>query len=264
MKRNINIIIILAIVLLVSSSIAGVVMNSQIQDLQDKKNKPMAQIVYLQKDKIRIDMKAEDIDVSMIFHGDEEVFWMIDHKKKTGTIITKDELEKLSKEMEQAMESMDEAMKELPAEMQAKMKEMMQAKQTAQSKIRYKKVGSNEKVNQWICNKYEGYANNKKEIEIWTTGWEKLGLKKEDVSCFEKMGQFFSSMMKNKRWAYKVGIDEKEKDMYYGFPVKTITFEKNKAKDQFEILSVKQEELKETVFQFPKGYKKESFINTPH
>lgn len=262
MKKSL--IIISGISLLVSSSIAGIIMNSQFQDLQNKKSKPMTQIVYLQKDKIRIDMKSEDADISMIFHGDKEVFWMIDHKEKIVTIITKDELKKLSKEMEQAMESMDEAMKELPPEMQAKMKDMMQTKHTAQTKISYKKVGSNEKVNQWICNKYEGYANNKKEVEIWTTGWEKLGLKKEDVSCFEKMGQFFSSMMKNKRWSYKVGLDEKEKEMYYGFPVKTITFEKNKAKDQFEILSIKQEALKETVFQFPKGYKKESFMNTPH
>ncbi len=251
------IITVVVILVLVSVSLAGIIMTTQYQDLKNEKSQPMSQITYLGKDMIRMDMKTDKTDMSTIFLGEKELFWMIDHKKKSYTEMTKEDLEKIQKAAEQVMTTMDEALKNLPPAMQEKMKNMMQPKEEKKSEVIYKKIASNEKVNQWVCDKYEGKRDDTKEMEVWTTDWKKLGFKQEDLSGFDQIGNFFKSMMKNTSWFYKVGTDEKAENMYIGFPVKSITFDKAKPASQFEIQSIKQEELKETVFQVPSGYKKE-------
>jgi hypothetical protein len=247
----------IGILVLVSVSMAGIIMSTQFQDLQDKKVQPMIQTTYLQKDMIRMDMKADKSDMTTIFLGEKELFLMIDHKKKSYTEMTKEDLEKMQKAAEQIMTTVDEALKNLPPAMQEKMKNLMQPKQEKKSEIVYKKVAGDEKINQWICDKYEGKRDSIKEMDVWTADWKKLGLKQEDLSGFDQMGKFFQSMMKNMNWFYNVGTEEKTENMYIGFPVKTISYNKEKPASQYEIQSIKQEELKETVFQVPQGYKKE-------
>jgi|GEM_PF-5842390 len=71
------------------------------------------------------------------------------------------------------------------------------------------------------------------------------------------MGNFFASMMKNMSWYYNVGPEQESEHMYIGFPVKTVNYEKDKAVSQYEITEIKPEDIKETVFEAPAGYKKE-------
>ena len=250
--------IILGIIAIASLASAGIIMTTQLQDLKNAKAQPMNQSTYLEKDLIRMDMKADKSDMSMIFRGDKELFWMVDHKKKSYTEMTKEDLEKIQKMAEDAMKTMQEAMKNLPQGMQNKMQGIMPGTEK-KSEIIYKKVASGEKVNQWVTDKYEGTRDGKKEMDAWTTDWKKLGLKPEDLTGFEQMGNFFSSMMKNMSWYYKVGNDEKATGMYFGFPVKTVSYDKEKPASQYEIKEIKQEELNPTVFEAPQGYKKEKF-----
>lgn len=248
---------IIGIAIIITALNAGIVMTSQFKDLKNAKAQPMTQTTYLDKDMIRMDMKADKSDIATIFRGDKELFWMVDHKKKTYTEMTKEDLEKIQKAAEQAINQMREAMKGLPKGLQDKMQSIISPGEEKKSEIIYKKVASGEKLNQWTTDKYEGTRDGKKESEVWTTDWEKLGLKSEDLARFSKMGDFFTSMIKNMSWFYKVGTDEKSEHMYIGFPIKTINFEKDKPSSQYEIQEVKQQDLAVTFFAVPKGYKKE-------
>jgi hypothetical protein len=236
---------------------AGIIMTTQSQDLKNDKSKPINQNTYLEKDKIRMDMKGDKTDMSTIFFGDKQVFWMINNTKKTYTEMTKEDLDKMQKTAEDAMTKMQEALKNMPPALQEKMKGMMQPQATKQSDIVYKKVASDEKVNQWVCDKYEGFSDGQKVAEVWTTGWKKLGLAEEDLTGFTKIGEFFKSMVKNMSWMYNVGTDEKAENMYFGFPIKTVNFEKDKPASKYEITEIKQQELVPTTFEVPKGYKQE-------
>jgi hypothetical protein len=244
----------IAILAIVSIASAGIVMTTQTQNLEKPKEQPFIQNTYLEKDMIRMDMKAEKSDMATIFRGDKELFWMIDHKKKTYTEMTKEDLEKIQKAAEELMAKMQDAMKNLPKGMQGIMPGAEK-----KSEIIYKKVASGEKVNQWTCDKYEGTRDGKKEVEIWTSDWKKLGLKAENLNGFERMGNFFSSMLKGMSWYYKAGTDEKTTSMYVGFPVKTVSYTKDKAVSQYEIKEIKEQELNSTMFDAPEGYKKEKF-----
>jgi hypothetical protein len=243
--------------ILISVSFAGITMTSQFKDLKNAKAEPTTQTTYLEKDLIRMDMKADKSDISIIFRGDKELFWMVDHKKKSYTEITKEDLEAIQKAAQQAIAGIEEAMKELPSGLSSKLQGIMQSKPEQKSEIIYNKVAVDQKVNQWVCEKYEGTRDDKKEIEVWTTEWKKLGLTESDLTGFSQMGNFFTSMMKNMTWYYNIGPEQESENMYIGFPVKTVNYEKDKAVSQYEITEIKQEELKEMVFEAPTGYKKE-------
>lgn len=115
-------------------------------------------IIYMEKDRMRYDMKTEKLDVSAVFRADKGLFWSIDNKKKTYTEIKKADMEKMKKQMEEGMKMMEEQLKNLPSEQRKQMEEMMKGKMKVETpKIVYKKVATGEKVNQWVCDKYEGY-----------------------------------------------------------------------------------------------------------
>lgn len=247
----------LGILVLVSVSVAGIIMTTQFQDLKNEKAQPVNQSTYLEKNNIRMDMKGDKTDMTTIFLGDKQSFLMINNSKKSYTEMTQEDLEKIQKTAEQAANTMQEALKNLSPAMQEKMKSMMPVQEPKKSEIVYKKTASDEKVNQWACDKYEGLRDGQKVSEVWTTEWKKLGLNEEDLKGFEQIGKFFTSMMKNMNWFYKIGTDEKAENMYFGFPIKTINYEKDKPADRYEIKEIKQEDLKPTFFEVPKGYKKE-------
>jgi len=245
------------ILVLVSMSMAGIIMTTQFQDLKNEKAQPMNQSMYLEKTNIRMDMKGDKTDMSTIFLGDKQTFLMINNSKKSYTVMTKEDLEKMQKAAEDASAKMQEALKNMPPEVQEKMQSMMQMQTPKKSEIVYKKVASDEKINQWVCDKYEGVSDEQKVAEVWTTEWKKLGLSEEDLKGFAQIGEFFKSMMKNMSWFYKVGTDEKAENMYFGFPIKTVNYEKDQPTNKYEIKEIKQQDLTPATFEVPKGYKQE-------
>ncbi|MEO0120163.1 MAG: DUF4412 domain-containing protein, partial [candidate division WOR-3 bacterium] len=149
-----------------------------------------------------------------------------------------------------------EQFKNLPPEQRKKMEEMMKGKMKIETpKIVYKKVATAQKVNQWVCDKYEGYEGKNKVEEIWTTDFSKIGLKPEDLKIMEEMGKFFSEMMKGVSF-YKIQTEKKE-DKFFGVPVRIIGYDKGEKKFKMELKEIKRENLAPTLFEIPKGYKKE-------
>lgn len=254
MKKIIKVIVL--ILSIVSFNWAGTIMISEYKELSNPRTPMSTHTIYLQKDLIKMDIKTDKEEITTIFRGDKELFWMIEHKEKRYTEMTKQDLEKIQKEMEQAISQMQELTKELPGGLKNKVQSIIAPTPSTKPPITYQKVASNEKINQWLTDKYIGFRNGKKEIEVWTTPYEKLALKAEELKAFEKMGEFFKNIIKNTNWFYQIGQDEKSTKMYFGFPIRTIIFEKDKPVFQHEVKSIEQKELLPIIFELPKGYKK--------
>jgi hypothetical protein len=208
----------------------------------------------LEKDRIRVEMKGPATDQAFIFRQDKEVFWFIDNNAKTYTEMTKADLEN----MQTAIKQMQENLKNLPAEQRAMIQKSMQATMpfSAPHPV-YKKVTSGEKVNQWTCDKYEGYLDNKKQDEIWTTDPKKLGFSADDFAVVQEMGKFFEGFTKMSIPFYKVGSEEWAKEQgYAGMPVKTISSTNGQATNTREIKEIKRQDLPAALFELPAGLKK--------
>ena len=138
------------------------------------------------------------------------------------------------------------------------MKDRMPMMQEAAPQVTYKKVASGEKVNQWVCAKYEGYREDQKVKEVWTTDWKKLGLTPENFKVLNDLGEFFKDFAKDLASAFgQVGSAEWEKEQGYdGIPVRTLSYSNGKLHATTEVTEVNQESLAPALFNLPTGLKK--------
>ncbi|MDD2890500.1 MAG: DUF4412 domain-containing protein [bacterium] len=246
--------IVFMIVALALSASAGVLMISQaspdITDVTDIK-------MYLDKNCMRIDTKARGEEQSFIFRKDKETFWVVNYKEKSFIEMTKKDLRVLKAKMEEAIKVMEEQMKNLPPEQKEMLEKMMKGQMPGNTpKIVYKKISAGEKVNKWVCNKYEGYIENNKEEEIWTTDWEKLGLSVNDFKVMQDVSEFIGEFSKGLGASfYKVGIEE-NKQSYIGIPIKTINYSGKEVVYTTELKEIQKQDLASSLFDVPAGFKK--------
>ncbi len=235
---------------------AGVRLLTEYESYPEKEK--LTHTAYLEKDRLRVDIKGEKTDMSVIFKSDKERFFFLNHKNKSYTEITKEEIKRIKEKMEEGIKEMEKSLKNLPPEQRKMVEEMMKNKMKPEvPKITYKKVAS-EKINQWVCDKYEGWEKKEKREDLWVTDWSKIGLKAEDAKAFAEMAEFFAEMMKGSSLPfYQSGKEEKKGESFSGLPVRTIGYEKGEKRFWTELKEVKRETFKPEIFEIPKGYKKE-------
>ena len=252
--------VIFMIGVLVSPVEAGVLMISVQESYVNSKGKIHSE-AYVERDRMRVEIKGDDTDQTIIFRKDKEVFWAIDNKEKTLVEITRRDLQKIKEKMDEAMKMFEEQLKNMPPEQREMMEQMMKKQmsmKSTQTKTMYEKVASGEKVNRWVCDKYEGYREGRKKKEIWTTDWKHLGLNPEDFKVMKTMGEFFEEFSKGAASSfYKVGSEEWEKEQgYSGVPVKTIIYSDGQIREKTELKEIQQQDFSASLFDLPKGLKK--------
>ncbi|MEO0131527.1 MAG: DUF4412 domain-containing protein [candidate division WOR-3 bacterium] len=235
----------IGVFLLLSISFAGIVYKAQVTDYDATKKHDFIQEVYLEKDKIRIDIKNEETS-PVIFLGDKEILITVDHKNKTYTVLTKETAQKITKAAEEAFKAIEPELKKLPQEFQDKIKTASSVKKP---QIDYKKVGGSEKIGNWICDKYVRLSDGEKDLELWTVDPKLFKLNQEDLVVFKKLKEFFGFSLKGKI------TTEVEFDV--GFPVKIISYKGNKPASEYLLKELKEEKISPQIFEVPKGYKKE-------
>lgn len=239
---------------------AGVLMVSKNKSYDDPKE-ALTINAYLDKDRMLIETKG-NIDQGFIFRKDKEVFWFIDNKDKSYTEMTKQDLLKLKKQMEDAMKMVEEQMKNIPPEQKAMMESMMKGQMPGKTPdMNYKKIASGQKINQWLCDKYEGYINKDKVEEMWTTDWQKLGLTVNDFKVIEAMKDFMGDFLKSAVGQLssfcKISSEKPGKETaFYGVPVKTLTYSEGKVMQETELSEVKRQNFAASLFEIPKGFTK--------
>jgi hypothetical protein len=219
---------------------------------------------YLGSDRMRMEAQAMGGTQIVIFRQDKGLFWIIDQKGKTYMEITKQDFQQMKAKMTEAKTAMDEQTKHLTLEQQQMLKKVMSGRgmpgmqPAATVKTAYKKTASGEKVNQWVCAKYEGYREDKKVKDVWTTDWKSLGLTPESFKLMKELGEFFEEFTKDMASSFdKIGSEEWEKEQgYAGIPIKTLSYTDGKLRSATEVTEVKQENLAPTLFELTPELKK--------
>ncbi len=255
---------------LVSPLAAGVIISTT-QTSASKPNDKAINKTYVDSDRLRIETQGLGAMQIVIFRQDKGLFWMIDQKTSTYMEVTKQDLLKMKAKMGEAKTMMDEQMKNLPPEQRQMMEKMMKGRmpvtQAATATTTYKKVASGQKVNQWVCAKYEGHRENKKVKEVWTTDWKSFGLTPEAFNVMKDISEFFEGFTKDMGASYdKIGSEEWEKEKgYSGIPVKTLSFTDGQLRTTSEVTEVRRENLSASLFELPSGLTKKEmpFMQTP-
>jgi hypothetical protein len=219
----------------------------------------MTEKTYVDKDRMRMDMKGKEMDMTLIFRKDKEVYWEIDNNEMTYRKWTKEDFQRIKaqiEQIEQEIESLKAEMEEsedLSPEIMEEMEEM-----TVKSpEINYKKKRSGVKVNQWVCDYYEGISDGEKVEKVWTTDWEELGFTPEDIKVIGVFDKFYEGAFKETHPFFKFSSQEWEKEIgYSGFPVRSVHYSEGTMDSKTELKEVKRQDLDPSLFELPEGVKR--------
>lgn len=263
LKMKLSAVILLTV--LVSSLSAGVLVVSAQTSTLRPDQKETTQI-YVDADRLRIETKGGAMSHVVIFRQDKQLFWMIDSKDGSYMEMRKEDVQQIQATMNESMKALEAQMKNLPPEQRQMMEQMMKGKMSTATPKKapqgaYKKTASGEKVNQWICDKYEGYFEGKKIKELWTTDWKQFGLSAEEFNVFKEIGEFFEGLAKNAPMTFdKVGSEEWAKEQgYAGIPVKTLSYLDGQLQGTMEITAARRQDFNASLFDLPAGLKKKEF-----
>lgn len=242
------------VLMTLQSAFAGVKMVQE----NSSKGKKVQMTRYIDSNKVRFDTEGSKGKQSIIYRVDKDVFWVINHSDKTYVEITRDDMRKIK----QMMDMMKKQMEQLPPEKRAEMEKMMKQKMgDSMEKIKYKKVKSGIKVNQWTCDEYMGYVGSAKKSELWTAPFSSVGLNVNDFAAMKKMSEFFSEMAggffsKDMFRSDIIPGQQKTADDFSGVPVKGQFYKDGVMASSMEIKEIKRETLAPSLFELPAGYTK--------
>ena len=244
---------------------AGVVIEGE-QDLGDE-GPEMRSSVAISDGNARVDSIVGGEKRTMIFRSDKDLFWIVDESAKTYREITREDMRRVVKLVNNAMELMKEKMASMPPE-QRKMMEKMMGNQLAAldgekkgaKGITYEKIGNGGKVGGWSTVKYEGSIDGALVSEVWTAAGSAVNVGMSEMKTLEKMMSFF------REFTGKFGGDSLvalgPEGALEGVPVKIVSYSNGAPAGTYLVTSIEQKKLPASEFEVPAGYTKES-LNTP-
>ena len=116
-------------------------------------------VTKVEGDRMRSDIQGEDgkVATSVIFLGETDEMYMIDHKKKTSLVMDRESIEALGKQMSEVMKQMEAALAKVPPGQREMMERMMKNKLTADPAYKepspplVRSLGESDSVNGIAC-----------------------------------------------------------------------------------------------------------------
>jgi hypothetical protein len=182
---------------------------------------------------------------TVIFDGTKQVMYIVNDTNKTYNEITKADMDAVSAQM-------NAAMAQVPPEMRKKMEDAMRGRGAAMgggSKIEYRKTGTGT-VGKWTCDKYEGYQDGQKTIDMCTVDPKVLGFGLQDFAVSKDFAEFAKAMPGNIQ-AFTIGTGDPQG--FSGVPVQSVMTVAGKTITT-EMTDVKRQSFADSVFQPPAGY----------
>ncbi len=201
---------------------------------------------------------------AFVFDGVKQMIWIINYDKKTYSEMTKADVEGMGHQMTDALARMQEQMKNLPPEQRARMEEMLKGRgmpgSTVASRTTYRKAGT-DAVGRWTCDKYEGYREGQKVLELCTVDPKALGFVEADFEVARKLAEFFKQLMpQNVDNVFSVGKSEDQG--FSGVPIRRVFFT-GPRQIATETTEVSRRQFPMTTFEVPAGFRKQPFGGRP-
>jgi hypothetical protein len=224
--------------------------------------------VQIEKERMRAEVEPATGEKQVIvFDGAKQVLTMIYPDKKAYAELTKADVDQMgrvavpmgiSPEMREQMAKMPPAQRALMEQMMARGRANISAP-PAPAKMEYRKTGS-DKVGKWACDKYEGYQNNVKKMEICTVAPSALGVAAGDFDITRQMTAFFSKMAPQGTGpTFEVGTMETVG--FSGVPVRSLGYDsKGAVIYTSEISEITRQNFAASSYAVPAGFQKQTMF----
>jgi hypothetical protein len=220
--------------------------------------------IQIEKDRMRSEIEGVNGEKQVIvFDGPKQVLTMIYPDRKAYAELTKAEADQMGVRMS-ISPAMQEQIDKMPPGQRALMEQMMARGRAAgpaapPAKIEYRRAGS-DKVGKWTCDKYEGFQNNVKKMEICTVALQTLGVSATDFDISRQMAAFFAKMApQGAGTTFEVGTLESVG--FSGLPVRSIGYgSKGEVVYASEISEVSHQNFAASSYTVPAGFQKQTMF----
>jgi hypothetical protein len=251
-------------------ALAGVVYRVETTDHDSDPPAVTAGTMSAEGSSLRMELASKNQGMTeIIYRGDRRELLMIDHEKKTYTVMDEATLKELAAQMSQAMAAMEQALAAVPESQRKKMEEMMKAHMPVQAgsaePSELRATGDSDTVNGYPCTRYEVWRGGAKESEHWVTGWSNVEGGDEVAEVFESMAGFFQELIDSlpdflgARGAADAAYAHMRE--MKGFPVVTRTYGAGGALEmETALTSSESVSLEPATFEPPAGYKRQDMM----
>ena len=266
MKSVITLLIggILAIPPLLSSAGTQVVM------MVEKGKQPTQTEIAIQDGKLRLDSREQSVDEShqMIYDSQSDSMTIIDHQRKTYSVIDAAMMNQIKQQMEMVKKQMEAQLANMPPQQREMMKKMMQGKMPMMAGMgekvdrKVKATGVEKEVAGYECTVSEVSNNGKKVRELCVTPWSELKNNEDISATFKGMFGFFTRMMQSLSQMAPMAQEFPfaEIEQLGGFPVLINEFDGATVKETSKLMSIKDQDYAAKHFTPPSGYKRQEIV----
>lgn len=217
--------------------------------------------VQIEKNRMRAETtSAAGEKQAFLFDAGKQTMWIVNYDKKTYSEITKADVEQLGGQMSDGMAKMQQQMEGLPPDQRARVEAMMRGRgvpgvgAAAAPKTEYRRAGT-DKVGKWTCDKYEGFRNDQKIVELCTVPPQALGFTAGDFEVSRQLQAFFAKMTpQGADTMFRIGTMEEQG--FSGVPVRRVSF--GPRASTTEITDLTRQAFPDSTFTVPAEFKKEA------
>jgi hypothetical protein len=218
--------------------------------------------IQMDKDHIRADARNGNDEAAFVFDVVSQTARMINLTQKSYMEVGKAEIDQISSMMAQVQEQL----KNMPPDQRALVEQMMQGRgmpglPAAQPKVNYRQAGS-DKVGQWTCTKYEGFASEQKTSEVCTVDPKEFGLAASDFEAARQLAEMLKTFVPDLASAAFVNGTPNDQG-YSGVPVRRTTFRNGAVDTVSEITEIRRGAIPASAFEVPAGFRKETMPGGP-
>lgn len=220
---------------------------------------PATNQIQIESNRIRVENSGPRGEKQVvIFDGTRQVLLMIDDDRKSFAEVSKDDLERLSKQVSDLMAQIEQQLAGLPPERRAQVEAMMKDGRGGigpASRVTYRKAGKGE-AGKWSCERYEGFEGDKKVAELCTVEPQALGFTAADLAMTQQLFQFMKKLLP--QMSGQVFTTGSSETGFEGVPVRR-TFTLGGREVTTEIVDVSRQSFADASYAPPAGYRKTVF-----
>lgn len=245
---------------------AGVIIRVESEDI--KAGGPLeVSEMKVDGNRMRADSGGEDA-TTMIFLGDSDEMYFIDHKEKTYMVMDRETIEAMGNKMSEAMKQMEEALKNVPPEQREMVERMMKGKMKGtptsapRSEPEVRSLGQSGSVSGFDCDWKEVTRDNVVELKACVCDWTDLPGGAELRQIGLKMKDFASAIVDSLSTTMgPMGVlaeNPMSSSMALeGFPLITEDFQNGTLSRRSTFKSIEEGTIADDEFIPPSGYKKQ-------
>jgi len=216
-------------------------------------------VFYLDAGRLRIETRTQEGDeLLVIFRADKPVAWTIDLNEETYYELTPAKIAKMREQMDRMQQEMEDALKQMPPEQRRAAEQMMEQMGQTPGTPRATTVrvlGRGEKIDSFVCTRYEVLRGGEREEEIWAAPLEQLQLRPDEYKTLVALVRLFEPLGPQGPTSQlgTLAASESEGEKIEGFPVRALSYENGRAFAEERVVRAERQSFDATLFELPAG-----------